>query len=135
MAKRYKIYDKQLNSFLYGKQSKLGREMGKRSRLMEAAAKRNVKDRTGQLGRSISSSHNVRVGAGQQIVLKATAPYARAVHEGTKPRLIEPTKPRGVLRFVDSGRIVFAHKVLHPGTKPNPFLSQALKQVNSDLLR
>lgn len=54
--------------------------------------------------------------------------YATYVNDGTRPHVIRPRNAQ-VLRFRVGGRIVFARKVDHPGTKPNPFLDRALEEV------
>lgn len=49
-------------------------------------------------------------------------------HDGTKPHVILPRKAK-VLRFPKSkgsSVYIFAKKVNHPGTKPNPYLVNAL---------
>ncbi|NUP08449.1 MAG: hypothetical protein HOW73_20560 [Polyangiaceae bacterium] len=68
--------------------------------------------------------------------LVATAPHAQYVSEGTKPHEIRPkrtgmvssrlnakksAKQAKFLAFEVGGRLVFAKKVNHPGTKPNGF--------------
>lgn len=56
--------------------------------------------------------------------------YAPYVNDGTRPHPIKPKRPGGVLRFVVGGRVVFAKRIpMHPGTKPNPFLDRALREV------
>jgi hypothetical protein len=54
--------------------------------------------------------------------------YAEAVHNGTRRHRI-PARPGGVLRFVWNGRVTYARFVNHPGTKPNPFLDRAVREV------
>jgi hypothetical protein len=54
--------------------------------------------------------------------------YAAAVHDGTRPHVIVP-RNRKVLRFKVGGKIVYARRVNHPGTRPRPFLRQALADV------
>jgi hypothetical protein len=51
-------------------------------------------------------------------------------HEGTRPHVIRPRR-RKALRFLSSraGGIVFARRVFHPGTRANPFLRDALREV------
>lgn len=79
---------------------------------------------TGKLAASI---HIDRIGPSAWAV-KATAPYAAAVHEGSRPHEIRPHGK--VLRFpTRGGGIVFAPKVQHPGTRPNPFLERAMTSV------
>ena len=54
--------------------------------------------------------------------------YAAMVNDGTRPHIIRPRRAQA-LRFRVGGRIVFARVVHHPGTKPNPFLDRALREV------
>jgi hypothetical protein len=53
------------------------------------------------------------------------------VIKGTKAHKIYPRKPGGVLAFTPNGGgdKVFARVVSHPGTKPNDFLTKALRSV------
>lgn len=86
--------------------------------------------RTGDLKRSIR--HRVRRTIyGYTAEIWSTAPYAIFVHEGTRPHEIRPNPPRKALRFASGGggRIVFARRVHHPGTKAQPFLKDALDRV------
>lgn len=56
--------------------------------------------------------------------------HAIFVHAGTKPHVILPKKPGGVLRFrTRTGVVVYARMVKHPGTAPNEFLWRALKRI------
>lgn len=56
--------------------------------------------------------------------------YAIMVHDGTRPHVITPKTPGGVLRFEGSdGGIVFATHVNHPGTAPRPFLLEGAEQA------
>lgn len=50
------------------------------------------------------------------------APYAPYVDQGTKPHVITPKRPGGVLVFTENGQKIFARKVNHPGTKAQPFV-------------
>lgn len=54
--------------------------------------------------------------------------YAQMVNDGTRPHVIRP-KNASVLRFVVGGRVVYARVVHHPGTRANPFLDRALREV------
>jgi hypothetical protein len=133
VGKPYKIFDIEVKRFLTSPGGSLSKSMKKRGRAMEALAQQKVRSKTGRLKSSIKYDHRILPTA-HIVTLTANAPYAKDVHEGTKPRLIEPNDPKGMLRFVNKGVIVFAHKVLHPGSKPNPFLSKALREVNLDML-
>lgn len=107
----------------------LARQMASLTRRIAAQAKVNVPVRTGNLGRSIQEDPIVfsgpfRVDSG----VTATANYAAAVHEGTRPHKIVP-KTGTYLRFQVGNRTVFAREVNHPGTRPRPFLRNAAEQV------
>ena len=54
--------------------------------------------------------------------------YAAAVNDGTRPHEIRPRNAQA-LRFRIGGRVVYARVVHHPGTRPNPFLDRALREV------
>lgn len=54
--------------------------------------------------------------------------YAPYVNDGTRPHKIRP-KTKKALRFRVGGKTVFAAVVNHPGTKANPFLDRALREV------
>ncbi len=57
-------------------------------------------------------------------VMRASAPYAAFVENGTRPHTIEARR-KSTLRFVQNGAIRFARAVRHPGTKARPFMAQA----------
>jgi hypothetical protein len=54
--------------------------------------------------------------------------YAGFVNDGTGPHTIRP-RTKQVLRFRVGGQVVFAKVVHHPGTRANPFLDRALREV------
>ena len=87
-------------------------------------ARKMVGVRTGRLRRSISWYH-LKNSTGQYVGLKASAPHALKHHEGTRPHLIVPNQGKA-LRFQQRGVVVFRNSVMHPGTKPNPYLSAQL---------
>lgn len=52
------------------------------------------------------------------------------IENGTRPHLIRPRRPGGVLRFQSrGGGVVYARVVHHPGTKPYRILETALRRV------
>lgn len=57
-------------------------------------------------------------------VMRASAPYAAFVENGTRPHTIEP-KRKSTLRFVQNGAVRFSRIVHHPGTRARPFMAQA----------
>lgn len=60
-------------------------------------------------------------------VLDEQHPYGHFVHSGTSPHWITPVKAKS-LRFFIGGKPVFAKKVLHPGTRPDPFVKNGVKK-------
>ena len=81
--------------------------------------------KTGQLKGSLS----IRVDSDRVIIgpNESVAPYAGYVEFGTKPHIIRPKSPSGVLVFTMNGRKVFAKSVHHPGTKPEPYIRPAFE--------
>lgn len=60
--------------------------------------------------------------------------YAPPVEFGTGPRIIRPVRAQA-LRFTAGGRVVFAKRVNHPGTKARPFLFPAWEQQKPEFTR
>ena len=61
----------------------------------------------------------------------ATSPYAVFVHQGTRPHEILPVRAQA-LRFRVGGLhgpFIFAKRVWHPGTKPNPFVKRTVDKL------
>lgn len=88
------------------------------------AAQKQVGVKTGALRKSITASHFGNI-IGQQVIIKATRPYALDHHEGTRAHIIHP-KGNNVLVFRGKSGIIATRGVRHPGTKPNKFLSDQL---------
>jgi HK97 gp10 family phage protein len=68
--------------------------------------------------------------SGSEGVVGVAASYAKAVVEGTVPHEILPANG-GVLAFMIAGKMIFTPIVHHPGTKPNPFMQNALEIAQS----
>lgn len=63
-------------------------------------------------------------------VIGANHPIAKLHHDPTRPHVIRPRKAGGRLVFMGrSGKVVYAKQVRHPGTRPNPYLTRALRDV------
>jgi HK97 gp10 family phage protein len=60
--------------------------------------------------------------------------YAVYVERGTRPHIIRPRSARA-LRFMVGGETVFAKKVKHPGTKPQPFFQRVLQKYHAQWKR
>lgn len=95
---------------------------------------------TGRLRASIRVERRSFFGLRQRWTVGSDVYYAPMVNDGTKRHVIRPKRAhtlrrssRGVvkpaLRFKLNGKIVYFAKVNHPGTKPNPFLDRALRDV------
>lgn len=74
----------------------------------------------------------VRTARGFAVRVGTDHPIALLHHEGTRPHTIVPRTAK-VLRFKSGGASVhiFRPRVQHPGTKPNRFLTDALRAVRS----
>ena len=105
----------------------VGRYLAKKGRIVQAAARSQVGVRTGALRASIHMRH-LRDSRGQYVKIGSALNYALLHHEGSKPHLIVP-KRATVLKFATRGRMVYAHAVMHPGTKANRYLTDNLKLV------
>jgi len=81
--------------------------------------------RTGRLAQSIVKE----IGNGEATIA-ALASHARFVMFGTAPPDISPMNAR-VLAFNVGGKLIFASLVHHPGTKPNPFMQNAVEDAGS----
>lgn len=92
------------------------------------------RDRTGMLRNSIrAGAFTGSLESGNQLATDVIAGgggvnYARFVHDGTRPHVIEP-RLKKALRIPTGGGHVFAMKVNHPGTAPRPFMDDAAEAV------
>lgn len=75
--------------------------------------------KTGKLRRSIKK----RV-SGLEVRITPTAPYSIFVEEGTRPHEIVPVNAKALRFTVGYGQVVFAKRVSHPGTAPQPFVQE-----------
>lgn len=111
----------------------LARRMASLTRRIAAQAKVNVPVRTGNLGRSIQEDPIVFMGPFRvESGVTATANYAAAVHEGTRPHVIRAKNGKALKFPGRDGNPVFRASVNHPGTQPRPFLRNAVDQVVRD---
>jgi len=99
---------------------------------LERLAKRRAPVKRGTLRRSIT--HRVEAG-GDRGIVGTNLDYAKPVHEGSKPHIIRP-KAAKMLRFQTAGgAVVYTKMVRHPGTRPNPFLKNAMQDGRGDTQR
>ena len=60
----------------------------------------------------------------------SNAPYSIFVHQGTRPHVIRAVNARALSFYWPRvGRQVFFASVNHPGTRPNPFMAEAVREV------
>lgn len=118
------FYDPAWDIFKNDPQGEIGRNFHNTGRRIVVAAKIQVGKDTGDLMRSIDMVHS-RVGAYQEIWVGSENDIALIHHDGTRPHAITARNAQ-YLRFSQRGRIVYTRSVLHPGTKPNKYLSDNL---------
>lgn len=73
---------------------------------------------TGRLSKNI-----VKRASGLEVQITPLESYAIFVEEGTAPHEILPVNAQA-LRFEMHGKVVFAKRVNHPGTAPQPFIRE-----------
>lgn len=104
----------------------VGRDLLRRGRLVQAAARRQAEDETGRLDHSIRVTWLKKANGDLGLQIGSSVSYALLHHEGSKPHVIRP-KNAHVLRWIDEdGNVRFAQVVHHPGTKPNRYLADNL---------
>ena len=107
----------------------VGSDLRRRGRTLAYLAAGSAGKRTGRLAKSIKSRYfNVD---NPYVMVGSDVKYAYYQHEGTRPHIIMPDK-RETVRFKVRGKVVYAEKVVHPGTKGSKFLSRHLRKVVND---
>lgn len=95
------------------------KDLTKRARRTQALARRYAPGRMGRTVRAVIEDGHVRV--------ECTHPAVMYVIRGTRRHVIRP-RFKQALKFTMNGRITFAKKVNHPGTRKNDFLTRALRE-------
>lgn len=95
------------------------------------AIKREAPVRSGHLRDSTRVRTEVR-GDSVRVVVSADEFYAPYVIHGTPPHMIFPRAAK-MLHFQRNGADVFAHRVSHPGTKPNNYPDRAVRKMLGDI--
>lgn len=124
---RLTINKLELDRALNSPTGEVGMWLRRRGQLMTLAAKQQVGVETGRLRDSIHMRQD-RDPLGQKMIIRATGPHAVPHHDGTKPHIITPNDAN-ILRFTAGGRVVYTHKVNHPGTRPNRYLADQMWMV------
>lgn len=61
------------------------------------------------------------------VIVGSDSPIALLHHEGTRPHVIVPRNAQYLVFFSQrAGRVIWARRVMHPGTKPNKYLTDNL---------
>lgn len=106
----------------------VGRHMFNRGLRIQQSARAVVGKDTGALAASIGISQKP-TRMGQEMTIGSPLRHAYMHHEGTRPHIITPKGGNTHLRFSSRGRIVYTRAVMHPGTRPNRYLSRFLYMV------
>lgn len=122
--KGLRLYEPEFTAMINGDDGLVGRYMERKARAITAAAKAQAGYKTGALKKSIHYRHTTHA-YGHKLWIGSRLSYAYMHHEGTKPHLILPKKAE-VLRFSKGTRVIYSRAVLHPGAKPNRYLSNQL---------
>ena len=106
---------------------KLKQAMVASTTMVQNAAKKkrigSFKNQTGDLRRSIAR----RVEGAHRGIVFTDMKYAPYVEFGTKPHVIRP-KTKKMLAFRVGGKMVFARKVNHPGTRAYNYMKDAFNE-------
>lgn len=132
------IDDARLARMLQGRDGAVGRVMagfaGTVTQDVRIVARERVNHPTGEYLRGISS--HIRPGPmGTMVEVRADAPHSAVLEGGSSPHTIRPARTGGVLRFRVGGRVVFARKVEHPGTRPYHILRDGVRRSGERLGR
>lgn len=104
---------------------------------VQIAIVKEAPKRTGRLAGSVrklppkrSSDRHQTVSITINIGNSRLTPYLGYVLNGTPQHAILPIadRPNPHLRFIYGGQVVFARRVLHPGTRANDFVSRGLER-------
>ena len=108
-------FQRRMRTLAYRQRTEAPRRTGK---LAESITDRKM---TSDPGRFLEAASGVNPG-----ILGQTG-YALMQSQGTRPHIIRPRYARA-LRFVVAGVVVYAQRVQHPGTRPNPYLTRHLQE-------
>lgn len=117
-----------LDQFLNSPNGAVGKYLTTRARLIVVAAKRQVGVDTGALRTSIGILAHGREIRGQTITIGSRNRIAYLHHEGSRAHTIQ-ARDHQLLRFSAGGRVIYSNRVMHPGTRPNRYLSDNLVLV------
>jgi hypothetical protein len=126
------FYKPVIDSMLRGPSGLVARHLHDIGRDIQTRAKRLVGIKTGRLRNSIRVNPRTTSLGEQAVEVGSKLKYAYVHHEGSRPHLIVPVK-RTHLKFRAGARIVYTKMVRHPGTRPNRYLTNAMRIVVGNL--
>lgn len=121
MSINLQLNDKALNTMLNTPKGVVGIHLRVIATKILSDAKAMVGVRTGALKRSLTIRQGTRGGI-QFVSVGSNLPHALMHHEGTRAHSISAL-PGRVMRFNIGGRVVYAQRVNHPGTRPRKYLT------------
>lgn len=111
-----------------------GRDFQRRIDTLTYRQRAGAPRRTGRMANAITSRHMtsdvgryLEAAAGVNPGTHGQRGYAQIVSSGSRPHMIYPRFARA-LRFVIAGQVIYATRVQHPGTRPNPYLTRFLNE-------
>jgi hypothetical protein len=116
-----------LNFELRSRSGMVDRHMGQIGSSVLRGARRQAGIKTGRLRASMKLTHTRSRGE-VAVKIGAYTHYALMHHQGTRPHTITANKPGGNLVFRKGSRIIFTPIVMHPGTRPNRYLTDQLRK-------
>ncbi|QIG57828.1 hypothetical protein SEA_PAULODIABOLI_94 [Microbacterium phage PauloDiaboli] len=117
----YRLTPADLNRIVWEPNGAVMKRLRRVGRTVVAAAQAQVGKDTGELARSIHYQIR-RWGTLPEVWIGTRNSIAWLHHEGTRPHAIS-ARNGAFLRFSSRGRVVYDRTVMHPGTKPNRYLT------------
>lgn len=121
--------------FFLGWDGPAGRDFERRLKTLAFRQRLDAPKRTGRMASKIEYRHMtsdpgrfLEAASGVQPGIRGQWGYADYVSMGTRPHIILPRRPAYALRFVIAGRVIYAQRVQHPGTRANPYLTRHLAE-------
>ena len=123
-------YEPQLDVLLKQPQGAVGRSLARRGNKVLNAARAQVGVDTGRLKASLKMTHDRSI-RGQFVMVGSKLNHALMHHQGTRPHIITPNRSQ-VMVFANKGRVIYATRVNHPGTRANRYLTDNLYLALND---
>lgn len=118
-----------IGRMLRDKNGSVGRDINHRATNVQLAARSQVGVLSGRLRRGLVKRGPEDNDRGSlSVFVGSEVDHALLHHEGTRPHVILPVKAK-MLHFKVGGVDVFVHQVNHPGTRPNHYLTDNLKEA------